>query len=78
MCGVYHRQCRACSGQLLASVCRLLDLFPDKNGTYEALCTLIICTVVSFTQEFPEHEELLEVVGHLRRKTFHCKFIVFF
>ena len=25
-----------------------------------------------------EHEELLELVGHLRKKTFCCKFIVFF
>jgi hypothetical protein len=78
VCGVCNRQSRAWGGQLLASLCRLLDLFPDKTGTYEVLCTWIIWTIVSFTQEFTEHEELLELVGLQRKKTFHCKFIAFF
>jgi len=38
----------------------------------------VFCTIFSFTQEFTEHEELLEVVALLREKTFHYKFIVFF
>ena len=50
--------------------------FQVKLALNEVLCIWIICTVVSFTQKFTEHEELLELVRHLMKKKFLCKFIV--